>query len=238
MYYIFSYHIIPKSEPRLKDSHNLLNGTPGVVVIPVDIEGPVYFRVKDMDHAASYIAKIEKSLKEKHGIKCHKDGNCSILTDKKDDSVQQLEKSALFPDGSLCNKKTNFGFSIGKPCFIVRVNKLFNWKPEPYASLSDVPSEFPKDRYLANSIGIHCYGINSPDKDNLGNVVYIPPTGIPFKYFPYLNQKNYVSPFTWIQLLGIRRHIAVGIRCKIYVNNAYIYHRKRINFVDFYVLID
>ncbi|CAI9718157.1 potassium-transporting ATPase subunit beta-like [Octopus vulgaris] len=200
MYYVFAYHVIPTSEPRLQGSHSVLNGTPGLVVMPVDTDGLIYYKVKDMHNAAPYISMIDRELKEKHGIECHDDGTCNILADKAD-YVKHLKRSALFPNNSLCNKKTNFGFSIGKPCFIVRVNKVYNWKPEPYTSLSDIPSEFPKYRYHKNFIGIYCYGLDSPDKDNLGRIVYMPISGIPFEFFPYLNQKHYVSAFTWIQLI-------------------------------------
>ena len=31
-----------------------------------------------------------------------------------------------------CTKENNYGFEKGKPCILVKLNKIYGWKPEPY----------------------------------------------------------------------------------------------------------
>ena len=45
-----------------------------------------------------------------------------------------------------------------------------------------------------------CYGINPADKENLGELTYYPNQGFSSNYYPYLNQKGYLSPAVFIQL--------------------------------------
>ena len=30
-----------------------------------------------------------------------------------------------------CTKEKNYGFDVGKPCILIKLNKIYGWKPEP-----------------------------------------------------------------------------------------------------------
>ena len=47
---------------------------------------------------------------------------------------------------------------------------------------------------MGKMVWISCEGENPADKDNIGEIEYMPYPGIPTYYFPYENQEGYLSP--------------------------------------------
>ena len=43
-------------------------------------------------------------------------------------------------------------------------------------------------------VWISCEGENPADKENIGEIEYLPSPGVPTYHFPFKNQKGYVSP--------------------------------------------
>ena len=42
-----------------------------------------------------------------------------------------------------CTPENNFGFASGQPCILIKLNKIFDWTPEPYESEYDMPENIP-----------------------------------------------------------------------------------------------
>ena len=51
-----------------------------------------------------------------------------------------------------------------------------------------------------NMIWLHCDGEDDPDIENIGPVTYTPFRGFPGYFYPYRNQRGYLSPIVMVQL--------------------------------------
>ena len=63
----------------------------------------------------------------------------------------KIDQKALFK--GRCQNDANYGFKEGKPCIMIKLNKIFNWNPEPFESLEDMPEDIPqtiKDAFQKN----------------------------------------------------------------------------------------
>ena len=52
-------------------------------------------------------------------------------------------------------------------------------------------------------VWLWCSGVTSADQENLGSIHYVPWQGFPGFYYPFLNQRHYVSPLVFIQFRSI-----------------------------------
>ena len=70
--------------------------------------------------------------------------------------------------------ENNFGFESGKPCILIKVNRIYGWDPLPYESTTEkerLPEEVPetiRNKIVENAgkeetkalVGKHCIDIN------------------------------------------------------------------------------
>jgi sodium/potassium-transporting ATPase subunit beta len=141
-----------------------------------------------------------------------------------------LEKSS-------CTRENYFGYMTGEPCVALKLNRIYGWLPK--VDSAESASAYPfnvsdthatPDRYVY----VHCTGEGSADKDNIGPVAYYSSLaerhdvgGINFKYFPYRNQANYLSPLVFVQFKNITVNTLVNVECKAYAKN--IKNKDRMN---------
>jgi len=163
-----------------------------------------------------------------------------------------------------CTKPEKFGMYIGKPCMMIKLNKVYGWEPDPYYNITEI-MELPKmPRQLKDHIQkiwtknckgkgeekeakcpqlrmvwTSCEGETAADEENLGGVSYTPWQGFPGFYYPYLNQMHYLSPIVFIQFRNLTPGVIVQIRCKAWARN--IQHDElnpRIGGVHFEMMMD
>ena len=63
---------------------------------------------------------------------------------------------------------------------------------------------------------------NTPvDRENMGGELKFAPQSqeLPFIYFPYLNQDNYMTPFIAIKFNKPNRNVYIGITCRLWSAN-------------------
>ncbi|KAG8178601.1 hypothetical protein JTE90_019707 [Oedothorax gibbosus] len=137
-----------------------------------------------------------------------------------------------------CSPERQFGFPEGKPCILVKMNRIYDWVPEnfeePPADLtSKLTEEFERDQ-----VYITCSGENSADKDNIGEVEYRPSQGIPFMYFPFTNQPGYLSPFVFVQFSNIAKGVLVNVECRAWAKNIGFDRGDRLGSVHLELLVD
>lgn len=86
--------------------------------------------------------------------------------------------------GTQCTKEENFGYERGRPCILLKLNRIFGWVPEPYDDPNNLPASMPtelkeyiktkaaenKDQVLSSSIiRPHlCNALLSAAEDDLG----------------------------------------------------------------------
>jgi sodium/potassium-transporting ATPase subunit beta len=132
-------------------------------------------------------------------------------------------------EGSPCTREKFFGYADGKPCVALKLNRIYGWLPKVQNAESASANPFnvsdlyaTPDRYVF----IHCTGEGSADKDNLGAIDYYSSLsgrhdvgGINFKYFPYRNQANYLSPLVFAHFKNLTPNTLVNVECKAYAKN-------------------
>ena len=56
-----------------------------------------------------------------------------------------------------------------------------------------------------NRVWLECDGENPADRENIGKMTYYPTNGVSANFYPYLNQKGYLSPVVFAHLDNPRR---------------------------------
>jgi hypothetical protein len=47
--------------------------------------------------------------------------------------------------GTQCTKEELFGYERGRPCIVLKLNRIFGWIPEPYDDPSELPANMPTE---------------------------------------------------------------------------------------------
>ncbi|XP_040583159.1 sodium/potassium-transporting ATPase subunit beta [Lepeophtheirus salmonis] len=137
-----------------------------------------------------------------------------------------------------CIEEENFGFSFGKPCILIKLNKIYGWNPEPFYNFTEVEEHPTMPKLLKmhimdtwrtecagkgeeienkcpelNMVWLHCDGETAADKEHIGPLTYTPYRGFPAYYFPFYNQIGYLQPVVMVQLLAPSPGVIMNIEC-------------------------
>jgi len=150
-----------------------------------------------------------------------------------------------------CTNENNYGFKQGKPCLLIKLNKIFKWEPEPYESAKDFPEDLPQtirdaftkniedgNEELNNRVWLECDGENPADRENIGKMTYYPTNGVSANFYPYLNQKGYLSPVVFAHLDNPRHGVLISVECKAWAKNIQHDSQERKGLVHFELMID
>lgn len=137
-----------------------------------------------------------------------------------------------------CSPERRFGYPEGKPCVLIKLNRIYDWMPENYEQAPEILSNNLKAPFERDNVYITCMGENSADKDNIGEVDYYPSQGIAYKYFPFTNQKGYVSPYVFVQFSNINHGVLVNVECQAWAKNIVYNRGDRLGSVHFELLVD
>jgi len=148
--------------------------------------------------------------------------------------------------GNICSKSNEFGYRKGEPCVLIKLNRIFGWKPDSYntsdfTSNLNIPDAVRQSyaQHSSQKIYITCEGENPADKENIGTVEYFPPDGgIEFKYFPFTNQPGYLSPFVFVHFQKPAYGVLINVECKAWAKNIKHDRMDREGSVHFELLID
>ncbi|XP_016416112.1 sodium/potassium-transporting ATPase subunit beta-2b isoform X1 [Sinocyclocheilus rhinocerous] len=125
----------------------------------------------------------------------------------------QFKRSILEDCAGLTDRY--YGYSDGKPCIIIKLNRVIGLLPAedgqpPYVTCGAKKYKVGKDEW-------------ADDSDKLGELVYFPPNGtFNLMYYPYYGKKaqvNYSQPLVAIKFINITMNEDVNVECKINANN-------------------
>jgi len=142
--------------------------------------------------------------------------------------------------------KGNFGYDDGKPCVIVKLNRIFGLEHDYYGEKpKDYPDDFPEDlvAHIAQQdnkeqVWVNCKGEYSADNDMMGPISYFPKTrGFPSKYFPYLNQVGYQSPLLAIKFENPTIGMLLHIECRAWAKNINYDRMDRLGKAHFELMV-
>ncbi|KAG7326410.1 hypothetical protein KOW79_009811 [Hemibagrus wyckioides] len=116
----------------------------------------------------------------------------------------------------------SFGFKDGKPCLIVKLNRIVNFRPRPPKSNSSLPvaagGVLPQ-----HLIPIYCSSKKEEDTDKIKEIKYFGlGQGYPLQYYPYygkLLHPHYLQPLVGIQFTNITHNEELRVECKVYGEN-------------------
>lgn len=118
----------------------------------------------------------------------------------------------------------SYGYKEGKPCIIIKLNRVLGFKPKPpkNESLETYPLTM---KYNPNVLPVQCTGKRDEDKDKVGNIEYFGMGGFygfPLQYYPYygkLLQPKYLQPLLAVQFTNLTLDTEIRIECKAYGEN-------------------
>lgn len=197
------------------------------------------------DHMADYKNPKYAADQKGRAVECGDQGQIPPG----ESSVCMINQDSLF--NGLCKNETAYGFNVGKPCILIKLNKIFNWKPVPYADISEMPENIPQSikeafknnikegkEELNERVWLECEGENPADKENLGKINYYPTNGVGKSFFPYTNQPGYLSPVVFAQLDNPAHGVMISIECKAWFKDVDHDSMDRKGLVHFELMID
>ncbi|XP_060755447.1 sodium/potassium-transporting ATPase subunit beta-1b [Neoarius graeffei] len=208
--------------------------SPGLTHAPRSDKGDVIFAVNDVNTYLKYINSIKNFLeayndeiqRDQHKFEDCGDQPGGYKNRGDLDTEIGIRRACRFSKTLLgpCSgtEDQDFGFSEGKPCLIVKLNRIVYFRPEPPQSNESIPEEV-KSKVQPNVIPLHCTSKKKEEEVLLGPVAYYGiGEGFPLQYYPYygkLLHSHYLQPLVAIQFLNITLNQDIRIECKVYGEN-------------------
>lgn len=256
------YQTLDNKIPRWLNSNGIIGANPGVGFRPMphdkDIESTLvwYRHGDDNGNWMPWVKRLEEFLEPYKNntvtpemmprVEC---GELAV----RPPGINQLckiNREEVFQGD--CTLENNYGYKEGKPCILLKLNRIYGWNPEPFnLSHNNVPKPVPEeikklmqDNTDANKddlnkrVWIECHGENPADVENLGPVLYYPDQGFSANYFPYENQNGYLSPVVFVQLTNPRKGVMMAVECKAWAMNIHHDTMDRRGLAHFELMID
>lgn len=238
------FSTIDNEAPKQQGMYSLIKSNPGMGFRPMPNSESTLIRFKTGDEK-SY-KKLVKNLKET--LELYKSDGQDNVVDCDNSVPDPVKKEVCDFDlanlGSACTEENDYGYKNGTPCVLLKVNKVYGWQPIPFdneTASNDEHAKIAKEKLGARLdpeyIGITCEGENEGDADNLFKTSYFPEKGFSFKYFPYLNYKNYMPPLVFVQL-NVRKGALIQVWCKLWAKNIKHHKNDKAGSSHFEVLVD
>ncbi|CAG5861914.1 sodium/potassium-transporting ATPase subunit beta-1a [Menidia menidia] len=207
---------------------------PGLSHTPFSEKSEISFKLSDKDSYQKYINSMDKLL-EKYNPEGQTDDmkyeNCGETPfPYKDrgslDDKQGQKKACRFPRTWLnsCSGLSDkaYGFDVGKPCIIVKLNRIVNFRPRVPESNQSIPEGLQGKSY-DNLVPIFCKNKREEDADKIGEIKYFGfGGGFPLQYYPYYGKRlhpQYLQPLVALQFVNLTLGQDLRIECKVYGGN-------------------
>lgn len=239
---IFQQLIIDERQPYLTLSHSSIGKSPGLAIRPrpnktrID-SSLVNFRSSLTGNWQYWADNLQQYIRQyqelESGAGQHAQGDCNVPHSMRDPHKFCPFDPRLIPNE--CSEAQNFSYHLGKPCILIKLNRIYGWTPLPY--FTQPPGYPPQAPFKEGQIQITCEGQSNVDKEHIGPIEYYP-QGIETKYFPFTNQPGYQSPFVMAHFKNPKPGVVIFVECKAWAQN--IVHDKASSrgMVNFELLID
>ncbi|XP_062383879.1 sodium/potassium-transporting ATPase subunit beta-1b [Sardina pilchardus] len=132
----------------------------------------------------------------------------------------RFERTILGPCSGIEDRE--FGFKDGKPCLIVKLNRIVNFYPRPPSNNESIPEE-AQQKVQPNVIPIHCTNKREEDAGKIGEIKYYGiGNGFPLQYYPYYGKilhPQYLQPLVAIQFVNLTMNTELRVQCSVYGDN-------------------
>lgn len=249
---------LSQDEPKWLGANGIIGDNPGLGYRPMppnsSVESTlVFFRHGGSGNWKGFVDRLDSYLTPYKKIDERDDKNlveCNF-DELKPGQGQYCKVKANDLMKEQCTLDTNYGFETGTPCLLLKLNRIYGWKPEPYENVTEIPSDAPsslteeiraltKDspKMMGQMIWLSCEGENPADKENIGAISYYPYPGFPTYHYPYEKQKDYLSPAVFAHLKNPKRGVLISIKCTAWAKNIIHDSKGEDGAVHFEVMID
>jgi len=242
------FQTIDDHQPRWTVKDSIIGSSPALGVRP----GQTW---KLIDSSMINFNKdVEKSDKDTVGWGEWANRTEEFLNSYKNNTLgQNCAAGAEAPIGDFCKfnpamlgpcAKGNYGYNQGKPCVFIKLNKIYGLTPD-YHDTTALPNEVPAEAVARikktgnkNQVWIDCHGEQPADIEAMGPIKYYPAdAGFDSSYFPYKNQKGYLSPLIAVQFEKPAVGQLLHIECRAYAKNIDYHKRDKIGRAHFEILV-
>ncbi|XP_043984773.1 sodium/potassium-transporting ATPase subunit beta-1a [Gambusia affinis] len=209
---------------------------PGLSHTPRSEKSEISFKMSDPSSYEKYIKSMKAFLTAYDQEKQDSDLNYEDCGDTPTTYIERgkleedhgVRKSCRFTRSYLgsCSGESDdsFGFREGKPCLIVKLNRIVNFRPKPPTNNNTLPDAL-KGKTFENFIPIHCKNKREEDEGKIGEIKYFGFGGIagfPLQYYPYYGKRlhpTYLQPLVAIHFTNLTLKEELRIECKVYGDN-------------------
>ncbi|XP_014249750.1 sodium/potassium-transporting ATPase subunit beta-2-like [Cimex lectularius] len=246
------YQTLDMNTPKWQMSSSLIGNNPGLGFRPMPpeshVESTLIWYKSQEDNFAPWTVKLDDFLKPYREQDPHESNVqvCDFSTTDFNDKVCRIDIADWVP----CTKDSNYNYHTRAPCIFLKLNKIFGWMPEFYNDTENLPDNMPQDlkNHIIdekkqnpkglNTVWVSCEGENPADVENIGSIQYIPRRGFPGYFFPYKNQKGYLSPIIAVWFETPNPGVLINIECKAWAHNIHHDRAERRGSVHFELMID
>jgi len=251
------YQTLDDKVPKWQNSNGIIGNNPGVGYRPKPsmdhVESTlIHFRHGSLGNWKHWEGRLNEFLEayKEVGKKPKPNANhveCSFESPPGEDQYCQVKSNELITGP--CTDEQHFGYDTGKPCIIIKLNKIYGWEPETY-NHTKLPADMPDDikNWVATSeipakdkdgmVWFSCEGENPADIENIGDIDWYPKPGVPQYFFPYKNQDGYLSPAVFAHFKNPKHGVLISITCKAWAKNIVHDMQERIGTAHFELMID
>ncbi|XP_012677174.2 sodium/potassium-transporting ATPase subunit beta-233 [Clupea harengus] len=208
---------------------------PGLSHTPRSVKGEIFFSMND-ETTYEKIVKSMTDLLDKYDLKNQQDmgkyEDCGTAAgdykNRGDLDGDAGERRACRFDKELLGKCSgttdkNFGFKDGKPCVIVKLNRIVNFRPKPPKSNETLPTE-AQANFQPFVLPMYCTNKREEDKHKISGIEYfgLAKGGFPLQYYPYygkLLHPQYLQPLVAIKFNNLTFDEDLRIECKVFGAN-------------------
>ncbi|KAG8226590.1 hypothetical protein J437_LFUL007282 [Ladona fulva] len=120
-----------------------------------------------------------------------------------------------------------YGYDDQKPCIILKFNRAYGMKFDPYRKNDELPNVMPVDlKYYIkatdknmNKLWLSCEGHRDGDKEALNEIRYWPDRGYENYYYPFLGHSKHLSPLVAIKVSSKKQGVTILISCQLWAKN-------------------
>ncbi|XP_026471690.1 sodium/potassium-transporting ATPase subunit beta-1-like [Ctenocephalides felis] len=246
---------IDKEYPKWQLEDSIIGTNPGLGFRPIadnTEEGSlIWFDAKNETEVAKWTTIIDEFLapyKNRSQLPSHGENQMFCDYETGPNTANRVCAVAVEKWGS-CTSQANYGFGQSAPCVFLKLNRIYNWVPDYYDDVATLPEDMPmelKDHIQSlkpderKQIWVSCQGENPVDRENLGPVEMYPSMGFAGYYYPFRNQRDYLSPLVAVQFKRPTVGRLINVECRAWARNI-IYrggNKDRQGSVHFELMID
>ncbi|XP_063068473.1 sodium/potassium-transporting ATPase subunit beta-1b [Engraulis encrasicolus] len=221
---------LPTYKPKWQDRV----APPGLTHAPRSEKNELNFNLNDVETYFKYTRAMREFLepyKEENQRDMMKYEDCGIAPDEYKNrgdlesdigtrKACRFERALLGPCSGIEDRE--FGFKEGKPCLIIKLNRIVNFRPRPPLTNDSIPDD-AQHKVQPNVIPVFCTNKKEEDAGKVGEVKYYGiGAGFPLQYYPYYGKAlhpQYLQPLVAVQFVNITMNQEIRVECKVYGEN-------------------